>query len=191
MRVRLGYAYLNRAGLIHWFIGATTYGVCLLLFQPCLDSLDDFFFCERLFQIHHIDAEIFGTVALPNKDNSLAIGGKDWIGIDEIIVGKLSLVFAVCVHHDDFGVAVSVGVENDLRTIGRKGGVRVNRWIIGQFYEVASVAVNDANLAGNAEGGHLQHRLQRQCVLRRARMRDRGYRSGFGLIAFDSRRLRP
>ena len=142
-------------------------------------------------QIHHIDAEIFGTVALPNKDNSLAIGGKDWIGIDEIIVGKLSLVFTVCVHHDDFGVAVSIGVENDLRTIGRECGVRVNRWIIGQFYEVASVAVNDANFGWKRRGGHLQHRLQRQCVLRRARMRDRGYRSGFGLIAFDSRRLRP
>ena len=31
-----------------WFIGATAYGVCLLLFELCLDPFDDIFFYEGL-----------------------------------------------------------------------------------------------------------------------------------------------
>ena len=91
---------------------------------------------------------------MPNKYNSCAIGRKDGVSIDEFVVSELSLIFSVCVHYDDFGIAVSIGVENNLCAIRRKGGVRVNRLIIGQFCEVASIAINGANLTGNAEGSY-------------------------------------
>ena len=127
---------------------------------------------------------------MPNKDNSFAIGSKHWVGIDEVVVGELSLIFAIWVHHDDFGIAVSVRVKNDLHTIGRKGRVRVNRWIVGQFCEVAPITANNADLGGNAEGSYsIGGEGDFAAVGRECWPVVIGL--GLGQLLFDSHRLRP
>ena len=161
------------------------------LLKLCLDPCDNFLFCERLFEVHRVDTEVLGTIVLPDKDNAFAIRGKNWIRIDDIIVGELSLIFAVCVHQDNFRITVPIGIKENLRAIGRKGRMCVNRYIIGQFCETVSIAINDANLAGHADGTPYSIGGGKRYALRRARTRVRDYWSEFGLIASGSSRLRP